>query len=406
MGERKRILLVKPVLPYPPNQGTKVVSFDLIRALSARHEVTVLARVLDSEEREQARDLEAHCARVVTVFPGNRKSFAHRVAYKIWYLAKSLFARRSMKSLYDCPGAFIAAARELARERFDLVIVEYWQLYPMLDVFPREALVLLTHDVDLLVNRRVALLERRLYRKLRAVRRWLIEQREEVRAYQRSPRIWVLTERDGLAVRKLAGEGTPVDVLPFGIDPAPAPGGSATRAGREVLFLGAMGAGFNQDAVSYFFHKIYPHIAGLEGLRVTVAGGELPRDVAGFASAPGVNVVGRVDDTGPLLARASCMVVPLRFGGGLRIRILEAMMAGLPVVCSSVAIAGMDFEPDRHFLLADEPGEIAGQILRLLSDAELRDAIATAAHARVAALYSRETQAERTRRLVESIVNK
>lgn len=406
MGERKRVLLIKPVLPYPPNQGTKVVSFDIIRALAENCDVTVLARILDRDEEPLARELESYCSRVVTVFPVNRHSFLHRVVYKLLYLMKTVFVRRSMKSLYDCPGSFVSAARRLAREEFDLVIVEYWQLYPLLALFPPERLVLFTHDVDLLVNRQSALLERNLYRKMHAVRRWLIEQREEIRAYQAAPHVLALTNRDAMAVRKLAGEHKPVDILPFGIEPIAYSGSGAGREQREVLFLGALGAKFNQDALAYFATKIHPHICDFDGLRVTVVGGELPREVAFFGAYTGVDVLGRVDDIHPYLARATCLVVPLRFGGGLRIRILEAMMAGLPIVCSSVAIAGMDFEPDRHFLLADNPGEFAGQILRLLSDADLRESIASAAHARVVSLYSRSTQAERLRELVEAIANK
>jgi hypothetical protein len=138
---RARILLVKPVLPYPPDQGTKVVSMGLIDALSPAHDVTVLARLLGPDEEAHVRALEKRVARVVTVLPRNRVSPLARGAYKLGYAARSLATGRSLKSLYDCPGATIAQAQVLARERFDLVIVEYWQMYPLLDVFERERTV-------------------------------------------------------------------------------------------------------------------------------------------------------------------------------------------------------------------------------------------------------------------------
>ena len=119
---RPRVLLIKPVLPYPPNQGTRVASFGLIRALKPEFDVTVLARVISSEENRAARELEGWCSRVVTVMAPNRKSIAHRVAYKIFYHLKSLVLQRSLKSLYDCPGAFLRAARALSGEHFDLII--------------------------------------------------------------------------------------------------------------------------------------------------------------------------------------------------------------------------------------------------------------------------------------------
>jgi glycosyltransferase involved in cell wall biosynthesis len=92
-------------------------------------------------------------------------------------------------------------------------------------------------------------------------------------------------------------------------------------------------------------------------------------------------------------------VVPLRFGGGLRIRILEAMMAGVPVVCTKVAIAGMPFAPERDYLSADDPADIAGQIKRLLDDPALGAQIARNATEVVERQYNPELQSERTLQL-------
>jgi len=402
MNSRPRILIVKPVLPYPPDQGTKVVSFDLIRTLSERFEVSVLCRILDRGEDAQARELEQYCHRVHTVFPPNRRSVLHRGVYRIAYALKSLLLRRSKKALYDCPGALVRRARELAGEDFDLVLLEYWQLYPLQDVFPAERTVLLTHDIDMLVNRQVALLERRLFRKMSAVRRWMLEQREEVRAYLRAQRILALTERDADAARKLSKGRAQVDVLPFGIDvpdQIPDPG---QRRPDEVLFMGAMGAAFNRDALVYFAREIYPHLDD-EGVRVTIVGGDLPAEVSWFAENANVEVVGRVDDVGPYLGRAACLVVPMRFGGGLRIRILEAMSAGIPIVCTRVAIAGMDFEAGRDFLLADEPADIAASIMRVLREPGLGNSLARSAHAAVGPRYGRSGQAVRLHELFQTI---
>lgn len=402
-SRRRKILLVKPILPYPPDQGTKVVSFDLVRTLQRDYDVTVLARILESGEAARARELERFCSRVVTVLPANRTSMWRRVAYKLAYLARSITGRRSLKSLYDCPGALVHTARELAKEDFDLIVMEYWQLYPLFRLFPADRVVLLTHDIDLLVNRQSALLERNLFRKVAKVRRWLMEQREEIAAYRGVRRVLALTERDAQAVRIIRKRDDGVDVLPFGIDPEAYPEASA-RDRREVLFMGALRAVFNVDALRFFAREVYPHLTDEPDVRYTVVGGALPRGAENLARDPRVEVVGRVADVRPYLARARCLVVPLRFGGGLRIRILEAMMAGLPVVCSSVAIAGMDFRPGTEFLLADTGAQTAQEIRRLLGDEKLAASIS--ANARRAALehYGAGKQAERTRRLFRDIL--
>jgi glycosyltransferase involved in cell wall biosynthesis len=95
----------------------------------------------------------------------------------------------------------------------------------------------------------------------------------------------------------------------------------------------------------------------------------------------------------------------MRFGGGLRIRILEAMAAGIPVVCTPVAIAGMDFEPGRDFLLAESGPELAAAIGRVLSEPGLGAALAASAHAALGPLYGREAQRERLLDLFQDLAN-
>jgi len=391
---RPRVLLVKPVLPYPPEQGTKVLSFGVIESLCETFDVTVLARILDAGEAAHARALERWCTRVVTVLPRNRRSACSRVAFKIAYTLRHLATGRSMKSLYDCPGAFVSAARELAGQAFDLVIVEYWQLYPLLDVFPADRTVLLTHDVDVRVERERNRLTRGPLARAVARLRRAAEAREEIAAYRHAPRVWTLTGRDAGAVRELSGGRTEVGVMPFGIAASHFVAEPAPRTSREVLFMGAMGADFNRDALIHFVRDIYPAVATLPGVTVTVVGGALPPEVAGFADVPGVRVVGHAPDPRVHLATAACLVVPLRFGGGLRIRILEALAAGLPVVCSPVAVEGMGLEAGAHVLIARTPGEYRDHIARLVEDPASAAALAGRALARVRAAYGPETRGE------------
>jgi glycosyltransferase involved in cell wall biosynthesis len=404
-GPRPKILLIKPVLPYPPNQGTRVASFGLIKALKPGFDVTVLARITSREEARDARELEKWCSRVVVVMAPNRESVLHRIAYKLFYHFKSALFHRSLKGLYDCPGVFLREAKSLSREHFDLVVIEYWQLYRMARYFPPDRCVLLTHDVDMFVNWQVTLLEKYLPRKIEALRRWLVERREEVAAYRGIRTIWTLTERDRDAVRKL-GEGKPnVDVLPVGVDVGFFAPPGMKRARGEVLFLGHLAASFNRDSLVFFAGEVYPRIKNLDGLSITIVGGHLPKELEPFGLQPEVEVVGHVSDVRPYLHRASCIVIPLRFGGGLRIRILEAMSAGIPVVCTSAAIAGMPFEPGRDFLLADEPEDMAEAVEKVLRDEELARSIAGSALRRVRELYASERQERLAAELVTRMIS-
>ena len=396
---RKRILLVKPVLPYPPDQGTKVVSMALIDALSPAHDVTVLARILSRDEERHVRALEERGVRVVATLPPNRSSAAARVAYKLAYSVRALAARRSLKSLYDCPGSTVRAARELAREPFDLVILEYWQMYPLLDVFPRAKTVLLTHDIDAMVFRGRAAIERDVRTQVRARTTWRREAREEADAYRRAERVWALTARDAQEVAAIAGRRA--GVLPFGLPESAFAGELEARSSREVLLVGAMHTSFNRDAAVHFVRDIYPALATLPGLSITVVGGALPSAIASFASEPNVAVPGHAPDVGPYLRRAACLMVPLRFGGGIRIRILYAMAAGLPVVCSPVAVEGMGLEPGRDVLLATTPAEYRSHLERLVADPSYGLHIARASREKVWNLHGPEARGPGLRAFVE-----
>jgi glycosyltransferase involved in cell wall biosynthesis len=400
---RRKILLVKPVLPYPPDQGTKVVSYAIIEALADAHDVTVLARILDRREEALARELAARGVRVVTILPANRARAAARVAFRLGYLARSVLARRSLKSQYDCPGALVRAARDLCRQPFDLVLLEYWQLYPLLDVFPRERTVLLTHDIDLRVNRDRARLEGGILARAEALRRWRLERREEILAYGRAARILALTARDAESARELSGGRARVGVLPFGLAASSFVAAAGARPGREVLFLGAMGAPFNRDALAHFVHDIHPTLTDIAGIRFTIVGGALPRELEWFGRRTDVEVTGHARDVRPFLERAACLVVPLRYGGGLRIRIIEAMAAGLPVIASPAAIAGLDLQPDVHVLVAETAGEYRAHIARLVDDPGFALALAERARGRAWQVYGPEARGPGLRACLESL---
>lgn len=402
---KKKILLIKPVLPYPPDQGTKVVTFGLLQALRETYDVTVLAKLLDKEEQIHVRELERWCDRVVAVLAPNRKSIAHRVFYKLLNKLKSVITRRSLKSLYDCPGAFVKAAARLAEEPFDLVIIEYWQLHRLSSLFAPERVVLFTHDIDMLVNREISLLERNLFKKIAAVRRWMTERSEELYAYKNTKTIFTLTERDKKAVRLVAGPECRVSVLPFGVDTDYFTPPGIERNRGEILFLGAMGAIFNRDALSYFITRIYPHLDDIDNLSFTIVGGFLPKELEYFSLEREVEVVGKVRDVRPYLHRADCMIVPLRYSGGLRIRILEAMAANLPIICTEPAIAGMPFEADRDYLLANQPDEFAAQLKRFMEDPALGSRLAQSARNTLLAHYSREAQKRQLDTLFAGIIN-
>lgn len=198
-------------------------------------------------------------------------------------------------------------------------------------------------------------------------KRWLGAQLERYRA------VTVVSDEDAAAYRSLAPAARVV-VVPNGTDPPPSvrpdPGGAS------VLFLGDLAYAPNRDGIEWFVRRVLPG-SSVDEVRIVGRG-----DVDAGTD-PRVVVCGFVDDLAAELRRATAMVVPLRAGGGTRLKVLEAFGWGIPVVSTRLGVEGIGAEPGRHYLAAETPEEWVEALARLVADASLRAELAGAARALV-----------------------
>jgi glycosyltransferase involved in cell wall biosynthesis len=170
---------------------------------------------------------------------------------------------------------------------------------------------------------------------------------------------------------------TSVEVIPNGVDCGHNLPGLAPVDATALVFNGAMTYSANFDAMRYFLAEIYPGIRQLIGnVSLTITGNTTGVRLADLQFDDSVQLSGYVDDIRPVIARAAVCVVPLRQGSGTRLKILEAMALGTPVVATSKGAEGLDITPGHDILIADEPEEFAHQVIRLLRDAALRTHLA------------------------------
>jgi polysaccharide biosynthesis protein PslH len=203
----------------------------------------------------------------------------------------------------------------------------------------------------------------------------------------RLSRAWTVSELEREDVLRLAPSLT-VDVVPNGVDVSRLASIEGPGEPDRVLFTGTLDYQPNAEAVVWFATEVLPHLrVRRPSVRVTIVGRNPPRQVQQLAADLGLELTGWVADLVPYQRAAAVAIAPLRSGGGTKLKVLEALAAGRPLVATSVAAEGIDVEDGVHLLVRDEPGAFADAVAGLLVDSERARALAAAGRERVAARY-------------------
>jgi glycosyltransferase involved in cell wall biosynthesis len=219
--------------------------------------------------------------------------------------------------------------------------------------------------------------------------------RYEAGAWSRFDLLQAFTERDAEAMAAIApGIRGRIRVNPFGIDLPPAAGAAAQVAG-ELLFVGNMTHAPNVDAALWLGREVLPLLrARRPEARLTIAGAYPPPEVAALGG-DGVRVAGWTPDLTPLVERAQVVLAPVRIGGGMRRKVLEAMAFGKAVVTTPRGAEGFDRHGAPPLVVADGAAAIAGETARLLADPVARESLGEAARAFVAENFGPSAYAQR-----------
>ena len=390
--QRLNILWVSPIPPSPPRFGAQARIHGLMTELAMRHELTAVA-LLDNEfnVEECRKALWAYCSEVVLVQnPYGREGLVKRSQQ-----IRSLLSNRSFERLrVAAPGLQKAIDRILATSRFDIVNLEFSYLghLHLRRAPPGQkppCLIVDSHEIAYDLARQFANAGGSLLRRLYAGVNWRKLRREELQAYR---------DADGVCLCSIADEQRLLNEIPSArttvipnaadveyfqpraTDPKP--------DGRTVLYFGLLSTVPNEDAVIYFAEKIWPHVARAHPeAQLKIVGGRASPSVLALASA-GIELTGFVSDLRPHLASAAAVVVPLRLGGGTRLKIVEAMAMGKAIVSTALGAEGIEVVPGRDILLEDQPVAFAEAVGRLLADPALAARIGNAARQLAVERYS------------------
>ncbi len=365
-----KILLALSYPPYPVRRGNHRLIMNLIDGLSKRHKVFLVTMTLREGDRAALREIERASVVVRAIPAPNLRSSAHRLFFKAKNLLLAATRGIPLEVSYAAPGAFLdLICRTAEDEDVDLVLASYWHLFELPGRCTGTRLSLITHDIDFRIHG-----ERVERIKNSFVRFWAgidsrMRERIELESYRRYDSILALTERDAEVLKELHGESEKeIMTLPLAIDFDHYCCGDFDREKDKILFLGAFDAEFNRDAFLYFVREVFPIVLKMRpSARLLVVGFGVDHSLRA-ASPREVQFIGGVSDIRPYLGGCTCMVLPLRFGGGVRIRMMEAAAMGIPVVSTPVGVEGMGLVDGRDYLEGAAPPEMAAAVLRLLDD--------------------------------------
>ncbi len=387
---RPKLLFLCQTLPYPPDGGVWIRTYHILRLLARAFDITALCFERSSAPGSGAtwspaasRDALSRFA-AVDVFPIPQRHSRIRYA---WDHCRSLAFRRVYTTyLYDSR-AFRRQLRRLMQSTdFDLVHVDSLDLADYLPACRDVPVVCVHHNVESALLERRAAIERNRWRS--AYLRYQARLTEEVERHwcERVALNVAVSDQDRAALKQIA-PASRVTVVPNGVD---------TRefhpdatAGTGIGFVGGATWFPNLDALDFFSQDILPHVRAASGdLPVRWIGSASPAQQQAYGEQCGIYLTGYVDDVRPLMRVAACHIVPLRAGGGTRLKILNSWAMGKPVVSTSIGCEGLAAVDGENILIRDNPKEFADAILAVLKDRDLGRRLGAGGRATVERHYS------------------
>lgn len=392
-----RILALSTWWPEPADNGSRMRIMQLLRRLAARHELHLVAFTQGPAGAARRDELGQLCASLTAIErPGRPIGLAHRLASLV------VPEPASVRATW-CPELARVVSAAADRVRPDAAIAFEIDMAPYVD--PLQGVPLILEELELAYVLEHYRQQPDLGLRLRYLLTALQHRRYVTKLLSRFAAVTVVSEREAALVRGLA-RGRPLElaVVPNGADLAACRPYRYDPAPDTLIYPGALTYSANLDAMGYFLAEIFPRIREARpATTVRITGHSTPAQRAALPATAGVEHTGYVDDVRALIARSAVEVVPLREGGGTRLKILEALALGTPVVSTSKGMEGLALEPGRHLLVADTPQTFAERTLELLAREGLRRSLSEAGRRVVAERYDWQTIGARFVALVEAV---
>ena len=392
-----RTLFLTQIIPYPPDAGPKVKTWNVLRYLVEKGHQVTLASFMRKEEEEHVDELRKLCHAVFTV-PFRRSRLAD-----ILYLSSSLVRGKPFLVERDYRSSMQELVNRLvASESIDVIHADQlsmaqfaWRAGRGMSGMDRN----LNREIDDLHNHPIGRLDHHpaiifdahnavwtILERMSQNTRWFLKpvialEARKIKNYEG----WVIrnfdhtlavteTDRQALqaagsfAFKGASSEEPPITVIPIVVDTQQLQPIRRKSGSRNILTIGTLHYPPNADGIRWFLREVFPLISQqIPEVTITVVGKNPPQDLL-HLSDQRIKFTGYVADLTPLFEQSALMVVPVRAGGGMRVRILEGFARAMPMVTTTIGLEGIKAQPGKEVVVRDEPDQFAAAVIDLLQD--------------------------------------
>jgi polysaccharide biosynthesis protein PslH len=387
------ILFLSAWYPFPPNNGSKLRVYNLLRGLSTKHKISLLSFVDQPGVDSDSKEIRSICEDVQIIPSKLYKPNSMRARLGFFSLAPRSVVDGFSKEMQTCIN------RTLLTLKYDLIIASQWSMARYCRSLREIPVLFEEAEVSVFYDQFAHATSAR--HRLRYGLTWFKYRNFLAHLLHSSSACTVASEQERKLIIRNVSCHTPIEVIPNGINLPDYQGIHEYPQPDTLIFTGSFRYYANYDAMNWFLAEVFPLIqAEVPEVRLMITG-----DHAGLPlpSSMGVTLTGFVDDVRPLVARSAVSLAPIRIGGGTRLKILEAMTLRIPVVSTSKGAEGLDIRHEKNILIADTPTEYAKAVIRLLREADIRKQLAESAYQLVSEQYNWAIIMPRFLSLIENI---
>lgn len=410
---KPRVLLLTPQLPYPPEQGTSLRNYNILRGLVQRYDVTLMSFVTAPPSAEALEKL-SECRKIVTV-PVPERTLSGRVKRMLidplpdmaHRLRSAAFNQELVDLLRQSEGG--SGKGEMP---YDVIQIEGIEMAFALEIvrsnIPDSRVIFDDHNAEYELQRRSYLADRTNLKRLHAALYSKV-QAGRLRDYERkicndADHVVVVSDHDYDLLGALNLQ-TPVSVIPNSIDVREYTPNEIVPEDYDLVFVGKMDYRPNVDAVLWFHREVWPLLQiGRPNLSWAIVGKKPHARLDKIGEQTGITITGRVNQVQPYLHGSRICIMPFRVGSGTRLKLIEAMASGKAIVSTTVGAEGFDVESGKQLLIVDEPAAFADTVLALLDDPGRRRELGAAAST-FARQYDWRVVAPSFYRIIDSLLN-